>query len=102
MVKSKKEKRIKQKEYEVRDILDKRYIYKNGKNVCEYLLDWAGYKNPSWEPFEYLNNCRYLLERFENRRLIKFLRREQRRHETKAKVDNKPTIVYYLSEDDEK
>jgi len=50
-------------EYEVEKILDKR----RKKGIIQYLVKWLGYDETTWEPEENLENCRKLVEEFENK-----------------------------------
>ena len=51
------------KEFEVEKIIKELQIYKQNKvnknieQIREYLVKLVGYKNPTWEPIENLENC---------------------------------------------
>src|SRR6202012_1915218 len=47
-------------EYDVESIKDLRK--RNGK--VQYLVYWKGYRTPTWEPVENLNNCKDILDKF--------------------------------------
>jgi hypothetical protein len=53
------------KSYEVERILDV-------KHDDMYLVKWKGYKRPTWEPLDHLDNCSELLQEFEFERLRQF------------------------------
>lgn len=58
------------KEWEVEKILKERSKLKKNKktgkmqSIKEYLIKWVGYKSPTWEPEENLENCQELLKDF--------------------------------------
>ena len=58
------------KEWEVEQIIQERKKHiknkKTGKtsDVTEYLVKWVGYKTPTWEPEENLENCKELLGKY--------------------------------------
>lgn len=66
-----------EEEYEVEKILKERTRHETDKktglvtSVKEYLLKWVGYKEPTWEPEENLENCQELLKDFLLSQIIK-------------------------------
>ena len=58
------------KEYEVEKILAERVVQKPNQTrrrlepVLEYLVQWVGYDQPTWEPLTNLENCKDLLTEF--------------------------------------
>ena len=78
------------REFEVEKIIKERQIYKQNKinkkiePSKEYLVKWVGYKNPTWEPTENLENCQILLN--------EFLMRKKKNQLKKAKINKKNDI----------
>ena len=60
-------------EYEVEKILEKRYC----DSQVEYLVQWKGYDETTWEPEGNLLNCFELIQEFENTRKSTESRHEQ-------------------------
>ena len=53
-------KKVTEEVYDVEAVLG----YKKSKKVDKYLVKWVGYKDPTWEPVELLDNCRHLIVDF--------------------------------------
>jgi hypothetical protein len=51
----------------------------------EYLVKWVGYKNPTWEPTENLENCQILLN--------EFLMRKKKNQLKKVKLTKKMILM---------
>ena len=77
----------KQKEWEVEKILGERNkenksSKKKGKRIKkEYLIKWKGFKKPTWEPEQNLENCQELLKDYfiEKRKVKEFKKSKRRR-----------------------
>lgn len=52
---------LKTKEWEVEKITNERKCKKGRKSTVEYLVKWVGFKHPTWEPKENLENCQEAL-----------------------------------------
>ena len=92
------------KEFEVEKIIKERQIYKQNKinkriePIREYLVKWVGYKNPTWEPIENLENCQILLNDFFTRKKKNQLKKEKINQKNDINEDTK---VFKLILDDE-
>ena len=91
------------KEYEVEKIVKERIVQKKNlrtrkiEPVLEYLVQWVGYKQRTWEPIENLENCKEALGEFllkqnshiNNKRKIKtYLKKKTTKQKIKRKKNN--------------
>ena len=100
------------REFEVEKIIKERQIYKQNKinkkiePSKEYLVKWVGYRNPTWEPIENLENCQILLNKFLMRKKKNQLKKEKEKinHKNDINVNicnSNETKVFKLILDDE-
>lgn len=88
-----------EKEWEVEKILKerprRRKNPKTGKMefIKEYLVKWAGYKNPSWEPEENLEHSKELLKDFLITELMKTVKKKNLKSPQKAIINGKIDII---------
>ena len=88
----------------IEKIIKERQIYKQNKinkriePIREYLVKWVGYKNPTWEPIENLENCQILLKDFFTRKKKNQLKKEKINQKNDINEDTK---VFKLILDDE-
>ena len=57
------------------------------KHVKEYLVKWLGYKDPTWEPEENLENCQELLKDFLLSQIMKKLKSSKKPEKTENDSD---------------
>ena len=50
--------------YEISNIIDYRIVIHNQKEIVNFLIEWTGHTEKSWEPFENLDHCIPLLSDF--------------------------------------
>ena len=89
---------------EIEKIIKERQIYKQNKinkkiePIKEYLVKWVGYRDPTWEPIENLENCQILLNDF----LMRKKKNQLKKEKINQKNDiNEDTKVFKLILDDE-
>ena len=88
-------------EYEVEKILKERIKRKKNKktgkieSIKEFLVKWKGYKNPTWEPEENLENSQLLLKDFLVKQLKKNNKKEKKKNisTTKLKKNEKSNFI---------
>ena len=79
------------REFEVEKIIKERQIYEQNKinkkiePIKEYLVKWVGYRDPTCEPIENLENCQILLN--------DFLMRKKKNQLKKEKINQKKMIL---------
>jgi cell fate (sporulation/competence/biofilm development) regulator YlbF (YheA/YmcA/DUF963 family) len=71
-------------EYDVESIKDLRK--RNGK--VQYLVYWKGYRTPTWEPVENLNNCKDVLD--------KFIKSYNKRNKSQIAIVNTTALGYAI------
>ena len=81
------------KEWEVEKILKERSKLKKNKktgkmqSIKEYLIKWVGYKSPTWEPEENLENCQELLKDFLIGKLLQKYQNENKKKKNFSKKE---------------
>ena len=93
------------REFEVEKIIKERQIYKQNKInkkielIKEYLVKWVGYRDPTWEPIENLENCQILLNDFLMRKKKNQLKKEKINQ--KNDINEDPKVFKLILDDEE-
>jgi len=98
---------INQQEWEVEKIIRDRQILKQNRinnrvePVKEYLVQWVGYKYPTWEPVENLENCQEILNDYLSRKKHKIMEDVNSQNQNEQNKDelNNSYRIFNLTDD---